>query len=118
MTETRKQYSKEFKLDAISMVLDQGFTRKEASASLEINTEMLGRWIKEFTCFNWTCRDPNDPKFLEAYIDGEADYLITGDKDLLVMKNRELQVLTAEEFLKVASQKAYLAPVSWINCIT
>ena len=52
MTETRKQYSKEFKLDAISLVLDQGFTRKEASASLEINTEMLGRWIKEFTCFN------------------------------------------------------------------
>lgn len=48
MTETRKQYSKEFKLDAISLVLEQGFTRKEAAASLEINTQMLGRWIKEF----------------------------------------------------------------------
>ena len=47
MTETRKQYSKEFKLDAISLVLDQGFTRKEAAASLEINAQMLGRWIKE-----------------------------------------------------------------------
>jgi transposase len=31
MTETRKQYSKEFKLDAISLVLEQGFTRKEAA---------------------------------------------------------------------------------------
>jgi len=47
MTETRKQYSKEFKLDAISLVLEQGFTRKEAAASLDINAQMLGRWIKE-----------------------------------------------------------------------
>jgi len=47
MSKTRKQYSKEFKLDAISLVLDQGFTRREAAASLEINAQMLGRWIKE-----------------------------------------------------------------------
>ena len=50
MTETRKQYSKEFKLDAISLVLDQGFTRKEAAAGLEIDRQMLGRWIKESRC--------------------------------------------------------------------
>jgi len=47
MIEKRKTYSKEFKLDAISLVLDQGFTRKEAATSLEINSQMLGRWIKE-----------------------------------------------------------------------
>lgn len=45
---TRKQYTKEFKLDAISLVLDQGYTRIEAARSLDINTTMLGRWIKEF----------------------------------------------------------------------
>ena len=43
----RKKYSKEFKLDAISLVLDQGYTRIEAARSLEINVAMLGRWIKE-----------------------------------------------------------------------
>ena len=43
----RKNYSKEFKLDAISLVLEQGYTRIEAARSLEINTNMLGRWIKE-----------------------------------------------------------------------
>ena len=43
----RKQYSKEFKLDAISLVLDQDYTRIEAASSLEINANMLGRWIKE-----------------------------------------------------------------------
>ena len=45
--EPRKQYTKEFKLDAISLVLDQGLTIAEAARSLEIRANMLGRWIKE-----------------------------------------------------------------------
>ena len=45
--ETRKRYTKEFKLDAISLVLDQGLTIAEAARSLEIRANMLGRWIKE-----------------------------------------------------------------------
>ena len=45
--ETRKQYTKEFKLDAISLVVDQGLTIAEAARSLEIRANMLGRWIKE-----------------------------------------------------------------------
>lgn len=44
---TRKQYTKEFKLDAISLVLEQGFTIADAARSLEITAGMLGRWIKE-----------------------------------------------------------------------
>jgi transposase len=44
---TRKQYSREFKLDAVSWVLEQGYTRAEAARSLEINANMLTRWIKE-----------------------------------------------------------------------
>ncbi len=43
----RKKYPKEFKLDAISLVLEQGYTRIEAAKSLEINANMLGWWIKE-----------------------------------------------------------------------
>jgi transposase len=42
----RKQYSKEFKLDAISLVLEQGYSIAEAARSLEIMANMLGRWIK------------------------------------------------------------------------
>ena len=45
---TRKQYSKEFKLDAVSLVNGQGYTRIEAARSLGINANMLGRWVKEF----------------------------------------------------------------------
>ena len=45
--DTRKKYPKEFKLDAISLVLDQDYTRTEAARSLGINANMLGRWVKE-----------------------------------------------------------------------
>lgn len=45
--EARKQYTKEFKLDAISLVLDQGLTIAEAARNLGIRANMLGRWIKE-----------------------------------------------------------------------
>ena len=44
---SRKKYSKEFKLDAISLVLEQGYSRAEASRSLSINPNVLTRWIKE-----------------------------------------------------------------------
>jgi transposase len=44
----RKKYSKEFKLDAVSLVLDQGYTRTEASKNLGINPNVLGRWVQEF----------------------------------------------------------------------
>ena len=43
----RKVYPKEFKLDAVSLVLEQGYTKVEAARSLSINQNMLGRWIKE-----------------------------------------------------------------------
>ena len=45
---TRKKYSKEFKLDAVSLVIEQGYTRTEAARSLDINANMLGRWVKEY----------------------------------------------------------------------
>ena len=44
----RKSYTKEFKLDAVSLVLEQGYTRAEAAKSLGVNANVLGRWIKEF----------------------------------------------------------------------
>ena len=43
----RKRYSKEFKLDAVSLVMEQGYSRADAARSLDINANMLGRWVKE-----------------------------------------------------------------------
>ena len=45
--EPRKHYTKEFKLDAISLVLDQGLTIAEAARSLGIRANMLRRWVRE-----------------------------------------------------------------------
>lgn len=39
----RKKYSKEFKLDAVSLVLDQGYGCSEAAKSLGIHQPLLSR---------------------------------------------------------------------------
>ncbi len=44
----RKKHPKEFKLDAVSLVLEQGYTRPEAARGLGIHTNVLGRWVREY----------------------------------------------------------------------
>jgi len=44
----RKSYSKEFKRDAVSLVLEQGYSRAEAALNLEVGINALSRWVKEF----------------------------------------------------------------------
>lgn len=44
----RKRYTKEFKLDAIRLVTEHGYSRAEAGSNLGINANMLGRWVQEF----------------------------------------------------------------------
>jgi uncharacterized protein len=47
------------------------------------------------------CRDPKDDKVLELALNGEAQYIISGDKDLLVLHPfRDVQIITADELLK------------------
>jgi putative PIN family toxin of toxin-antitoxin system len=46
------------------------------------------------------CRDPKDDKVLELALNGEANYIITGDRDLLVLHPfRSVVVITADNFL-------------------
>ncbi len=46
------------------------------------------------------CRDPKDDKLLELAVNGNADFLITGDKDLLVLSPfRGVEIITPREFL-------------------
>jgi predicted nucleic acid-binding protein len=45
-------------------------------------------------------RDPRDDKFLELALDGEADWIVSGDQDLLVLHPfRGIPVLTPQAFL-------------------
>ncbi len=44
----KKNYSKEFKLDAVNLVLEQNYTKAAAARSLDVNPNLLGRWVNEF----------------------------------------------------------------------
>ena len=47
------------------------------------------------------CRDEKDNFLLALAIDGNADYLITGDNDLLILKTQaKTKILTMSDFLK------------------
>ncbi|EXJ11261.1 Transposase [Nitrincola nitratireducens] len=45
---TYKQYSTEFKEEAVSLVNDQGYSVPEAAKALGINPNMLYRWKEKF----------------------------------------------------------------------
>ena len=43
----KKQYTEEFKREAVALVTDQGYTLVGASRNLGINRDMLRRWKRE-----------------------------------------------------------------------
>ncbi len=47
-------------------------------------------------------RDPDDDKFLDAAIEGNADFIVSGDRHLLDLKTYEgIKILTPKEFLQL-----------------
>jgi putative PIN family toxin of toxin-antitoxin system len=71
-------------------------TRKTFLKTLHAISEMvtIGKRIT-------ACRDSKDDKFLELAVNGDANYIVTGDKDLLVLHSFEtVEILTAADFLK------------------
>ncbi len=47
MTQKRKHYSKQFKIDAVNLVTEQGFNVSEAARNLGIHHSSLRRWKRE-----------------------------------------------------------------------
>ena len=46
------------------------------------------------------CRDPKDNMFIEAALEGAAEYIVTGDEDLLALKKSEtIRIVTPRIFL-------------------
>lgn len=59
--------------------------------------------------FNWGLihHDPDDNKFVDSAISGNADYLVTNDKHFRVLKEIDfpsVNVVTAEEFEQILSK--------------
>ncbi|KKU87848.1 putative toxin-antitoxin system toxin component, PIN family [Candidatus Gottesmanbacteria bacterium RIFCSPLOWO2_01_FULL_48_11] len=79
--------------------------RKQQALITQI--QQHARIVKNLTKPIIAIRDPKDLIVLATAIDGNADFLVTGDKDLLVLKNfpdiEPLKVITADEFLKLLS---------------
>ncbi len=46
---TRRQFSREFKLEAIRLVGERGVSVAQASRDLDVGESILRRWIKELT---------------------------------------------------------------------
>ena len=47
MPEKRRQYTEEFKREAVRLVTDHGYGVTEAARNLGINAKMLGRWKRQ-----------------------------------------------------------------------
>ena len=45
---TRKRYSKQFKVDAVKLLTEQGYKVSEAARNLGIHNSSLRRWKKQF----------------------------------------------------------------------
>ncbi len=43
----RCTFSSEFKVDAVSLVLDQGYSKTEAARSLDIGDTAIRRWVDQ-----------------------------------------------------------------------
>jgi len=43
----KRTFTKEFKLDAISLVIAQGYSCAEAARSLDMSSKTLNRWVRE-----------------------------------------------------------------------
>jgi len=48
MTSKRRKYTREFKLDAVRMVIEQNRPQREVADNLGINPGLLQRWKKQF----------------------------------------------------------------------
>ena len=83
---TNKQYSKEFKEEAVALVQEQGYSVPEAAKSLGIASNMLYRWKEQ----------------IEAQLKGKV--LSADERDELKLLRKEIKTLRMEkEILKKAS---------------
>ena len=82
--------------------------RFDRYADRENREEFLQDFVRQAESIEVTervraCRDPKDDKILELAVNGNADYIVTGDDDLLVMNPfRRIAIIRPAEFLAFA----------------
>ncbi|MBE2256190.1 MAG: putative toxin-antitoxin system toxin component, PIN family [Ignavibacteria bacterium] len=95
-------FSEELLLEFSEVINRPKFKKYFSEIDVEELLNSLGNYIKfiEVNSKVSICRDPKDNFLLSLSLDGNADYLITGDKDLLEIKKiSNTKIVTISEFL-------------------
>ena len=75
------------------------------STEIEDYTRIIEKYSKNFVTKNIpksVSRDKKDDKILQCGLDGNVDYIITGDKDLLVLKEYEkIKIINPKDYLEI-----------------
>jgi putative PIN family toxin of toxin-antitoxin system len=95
-------FSEELFNEFLEVVHREKFVRYFNDLNIKILVEIINEkalFVKVFSIVN-VCRDVKDNFLLSLAIDGEVDYLITGDNDLLILKHyQKTSILTINDFI-------------------
>jgi putative PIN family toxin of toxin-antitoxin system len=90
-------------IEELSRVLTDKFrlSREETVDSIQF-IRKIGKRVEISRTLKAVEEDPEDDKFIEAAIPGNADYIVSGDHHLLKMHEYEnIQIINATDFLKI-----------------
>ena len=95
-------FSDELFDEFLEVVHREKFARYFNDLNIKILVEIINEkalFVKVFSIIN-VCRDVKDNFLLSLAIDGDVDYLITGDNDLLILKHyQKTSILTINDFI-------------------
>ena len=95
-------FSDELFNEFFEVVHREKFARYFNDLNIKILVEIINEkalFVKVFSIVN-VCRDVKDNFLLSLAIDGDVDYLITGDNDLLILKHyKKTSILTINDFI-------------------
>lgn len=90
-------------MDELATVLvriqSKGYIKQDETLRIIHGYKEVVEWVPIIERIQ-ACRDPKDDKFLELAVNGNAEYLITGDKDLLELQPfKNTSILSAKDFI-------------------
>jgi len=90
-------------VDEYAKILKRDFKQSESQNEEKVEGILLfSQIVSPTTKITAVKDDPEDNKILEASIDANADFIVSGDKHLLKLKEfKGTKILTAREFLEV-----------------